>query len=300
MRKFIISDIHGLGNFYYPVMEYLDNINKNEDIELFINGDIIDRGLESADILLDVYYRIKENKFKITCLGGNHELMMLHEYNRYKETNKYDDFNDWYLRGGDYTDWGLHEKLNNKEYDKLIEYISNLKIYHKFEEKIGNKNIVLVHANPPRKVLDECNTRLKDDNEEVFFAVWTRNIPEYFPFRVIMGHEDYFSIVGHTPNRDRLGFSYDEEHNMLNIDGGCSMYAKGVFSLNHFPLVEVKKDYLKILTFSDMNEITDGNYFIDGVLYPFTEDELIEENRLINKKLKLKKYHRNDDGTIIH
>ena len=60
MRKFIRSDIHGVGNFYYPVMGYLDNISKNEEIELYINGDLTDRGLESGYILLDLINRIKE------------------------------------------------------------------------------------------------------------------------------------------------------------------------------------------------------------------------------------------------
>ena len=62
MLKFIISDIHGFGNVYYAMMKYLDNLSKDEEIELYINGDLIDRGLESAEILLDLIRRIKENK----------------------------------------------------------------------------------------------------------------------------------------------------------------------------------------------------------------------------------------------
>ena len=65
MRKFIVSDIHGNGNVYYSIMGYLDNISKEEEIELYINGDLIDRGDYSSEILLDVMKRIKENKFKI-------------------------------------------------------------------------------------------------------------------------------------------------------------------------------------------------------------------------------------------
>ena len=68
MRKFIISDIHGFGNVYYAMMSYLDNISKNEEIELYINGDLIDRGYESAEILLDIKKRIEENKYKIIYL----------------------------------------------------------------------------------------------------------------------------------------------------------------------------------------------------------------------------------------
>lgn len=28
MRKFIVSDIHGFGNLYYAIMNYLDNLSK--------------------------------------------------------------------------------------------------------------------------------------------------------------------------------------------------------------------------------------------------------------------------------
>ncbi len=46
MRKFIVSDIHGFGNFYYSIMNYLDKLSEHEEIELYINGDLIDRGSE--------------------------------------------------------------------------------------------------------------------------------------------------------------------------------------------------------------------------------------------------------------
>ena len=84
MRKFIISDIHGLGNVYYSIMNYLDNISKLEPIELYINGDLIDRGMESAEILLDVKKRIEEYNQRIIYLGGNHELLMHQIYKKRK------------------------------------------------------------------------------------------------------------------------------------------------------------------------------------------------------------------------
>ena len=82
MRKFIISDIHGFGNVYYSLMSYLDNISEHEEIELYINGDLIDRGYESAEILLDVKKRIVENKFKTlsipSCVYGHISCSHLH------------------------------------------------------------------------------------------------------------------------------------------------------------------------------------------------------------------------------
>ena len=43
MRKFIISDIHGFGNLYYSVMNYLDNLSfanslLNNDLIGFVSG----------------------------------------------------------------------------------------------------------------------------------------------------------------------------------------------------------------------------------------------------------------------
>ena len=54
MRKYIISDIHGNGNLYYSVMSYIENISKIDDVVLYINGDLIDRGPNSSEILLDL------------------------------------------------------------------------------------------------------------------------------------------------------------------------------------------------------------------------------------------------------
>ena len=65
MRKFIISDIHGVGNVYYAIMGYLDNLSKEEEIELYINGDLIDRGPDSANVLLDIKKRVEGKKYKI-------------------------------------------------------------------------------------------------------------------------------------------------------------------------------------------------------------------------------------------
>ena len=58
MRKFIVSDLHGNGNMYNSIIKYLENVNKDDEIMLYINGDLIDRGLDSADMLLDVRKRI--------------------------------------------------------------------------------------------------------------------------------------------------------------------------------------------------------------------------------------------------
>ena len=299
MRKFIVSDIHGLGNVYYSIMHYLDNVSKYEEIELYINGDLIDRGIESAEILLDVKNRIEQNNYKIIYLGGNHELMMYEVFlKRRKEITTFGC--DWWLNGGCVTDDGLGDILN---YDadrvfEIADFVSNLKIYHKFKEKIANKNIVLVHAACPIRVDDICSLSIKDNNIGVFYYVWTRENNSFMPFRCRIGNGNYFSIIGHTPNNNKFGFEYHESGNYLNIDGGCSRYACGDFQYDHVPLVEVHNGYLRILTFNNNNEIIYGNYFINDRSHPMDADELNKEREYLDYNLKIKKLVKLKDGII--
>ena len=300
MRKFIISDIHGLGNFYYSVMNYLDNVNKEEDVILYINGDVIDRGIDSAEILLDIKRRIEENKFQIKYLGGNHELMMYEEFKRRKKGINFI-YNDWYLNGGDITDDLLGEKLeyNKDKILEVVDFVSNLDIYHKFEEKINNKPILLVHAAAPMFVKDACDLKIKSSEIKIFYNVWAREDDPYMPFRCRIGNKDYFTIVGHTPNNSKYGYQYHKNGNYLNIDGGCARYACGYFNYEHFPLVEIKDNYLKVLTFNNNNEIIYGNYF-NGESIVFSDDELEKERSFLNHNLKVKKLIKNEDGVVYY
>lgn len=287
MRNFIVSDIHGNGNLYYSVMNYVENISKDDEATLYINGDLIDRGKDSAIILLDLIKRIndKDNHFNIVYLGGNHELLMYQTFRkRIRGLPVF--FNDWYRNGGEVTDKGLEEILGDK--DKILEvvdFIANLDLYHVFDEKIDDKNIILVHAASGISLEKIGNLKIKDNNRNVDYMVWTREDDYSFPFRVKIGNKDYFSIIGHTSNNSRFGFIYNKKENYLNIDGGSAPYVLGYEEYNHFPLVEVKDGYLKILTFNGNNDIIYGNYFKDYKRIPFSEEELNSER----KKLKVKK-----------
>ena len=300
MKKFIISDIHGFGKLYYSIMNYLDKLSEDNEIELYINGDLFDRGNESVEILLDVIRRIKENdsKFKIKYLGGNHERMMYKVFNKRERGKRVLPFDNWFLlpNGGKKTDDNLNKLLNKDEINEVYHFISNLKIYHKFPEKINNKNIVLVHAACPRNVNDECNMHIKD--RLVGYYVWAREDSLGNLINLPIGNKAYFTIVGHTPNNNRFGFEYHKNQNYLNIDGGCAAYAKGFFEYDHVPLIEIKDNYLKILTFNNNNEIIYGNYF-DGInTIPLSNEELNNERNNLNHDFKPKKLVRLPDGII--
>ncbi len=299
MRKYIISDLHGDGNVYKSVMDYLENINSMEDITLYINGDLIDRGLESADMLLDVRNRLVTGKpFKIEYLGGNHELMMFDVFEKRRKGAYVSPQDDWFLNGGWVTDYGLEDRFTNQN-DELeaVDFISNLKIYHKFEEKIGGKPIVLVHASCPLDVKDECNLKIKD-GDNIFWYVWAREDDPWLPFRCRIGNDKYFSIVGHTPNDGPDGYIYRRDQNFLNIDGGCARYVSGFFQYNNVPLVEVCNGYLRILIFNNNNQIINGYYFDGNYNIPMCAEELKADREQLNLEFKPKKLVKLPDDII--
>lgn len=287
MRQFIVSDLHGNGNIYKSVIGYLENINKDDEVILYINGDLIDRGIDSPYMLLDIRNRIINNKgFKIKYIAGNHELMMYKSL--YGDRPSFFDTAVWFSNGGGITNDKIQELLDKKEKLQLIKFISELDIYHKFNEKIDNKNIVLVHAKCPNVINDICDLKLKDNNK-IYNYVWTREDDLSPILKESLGNKDYFTIIGHTSQKDKKGYKYYPEHNCLNIDGGCSYYAYGYKQYDHTPLVEIDNNKLNILTFNNNNEIIYGNYFINKESIEMNNNELEKQRKYIDKDVKKKK-----------
>ena len=293
MRKFIVSDIHGNGEVYDSIMAYLDNLSLKEPVELFIDGDLIDWGLDSYRVLLDVKERVEgRGNVKIHYLGGNHEHMM-HQALKDRKPGEVISFqSDWMFEGG----WTIEGELDQqKNYDEacdsLRDFVGSLKVLHVFDEKILEKPIVLVHGQAPKDIEKVQSMRIKDDTPEVFDAVWKREY-EYglFGLSVIgtnrVGRDDCFTIVGNYPVKEKEGFKYrvTEKDSYFDIDGGCYPYAKGDFSYDHVPLVEVKDNHLSILVFNHNNEITQG-YTFDGKSVPMSEEELQKKRAYLNPEL---------------
>ena len=285
MRKFIISDLHGNGDIYDSIMAYLENISLRDKVELYINGDLIDRGLDSYRMFEDVINRINNNdSIKIYYLGGNHELMMYNALKKKKLGKPLTFLNEWIYNGGGIIDKKL-DSLDNAS-DKINEYIDflgELKIYNLFEECINSNPIVLVHAQVPKKVLMDCDMKIGDNNGSVIKAVWTREKNDYgIPCK--LGRKGYLTIKGHTVVENKYGFFYNKKDNYINIDGGCSGYAFGYFEYNHVPLVEIFNDHLEILIWDHDNNIFNG-YFFDGELYRMDLIDLLKRKEYINHNL---------------
>ncbi len=272
MRKYIVSDLHGAGEAYDSIMGYLENVLlTGEEVELFINGDLIDRGLDSFRMLIDVINRCNgSGKIKVHYLAGNHELLMYEAALERDINGKFPFVNDWSLNGGFVLDEDL-KKLKKSEVDKIVEFIGNLDIYHKFDEIVGNKKLLLVHAQAPIDVYDNCHMHLRDNDESVYKALWTRKDNGFFSPKI--GKDGFLTIIGHTPNREGNGLFYMPGESVINIDGGCSSFVCSDFDCDHIPVVEIKDGYLEVLIFNHNNEIINGFYF-DGEFRKMSELDL--------------------------
>ena len=291
MRKFIVSDLHGNGEVYDSIMAYLENISIMDEVELFINGDLIDRGFDGYRMLVDVMERTQgKGNISIHYLAGNHELMM---YQALKERIPGAGINPWcdWMRNGGWVIEGELDLLQDgeKKCEELKNYLSSLKIYQCFEEKINGNPLLLVHAQAPSYIKNICDVTIGDDDFFVDQAVWTRREERGFgifsPGPIIgynrIGLDGYLTIIGHTPVKQFPGFLYQKEENFINIDGGCAPYAMGLFECDHVPLVEIEKDKLSILIFNHNNEIVDG-YFFDRDISHMDSIELEKRKVFLN------------------
>ncbi len=342
MRNFIISDLHGNGYVYDSVLNYLQNELEfgNDDITLYINGDLIDRGLDSGSMLLDVYDRVTNNiGVNIKYLGGNHELYMYEAF-KFSEGAELDTlFEPLFNRKAGYwigeeagftTSRYLIKYSNTEEVYKLMNFIGNLDIYHVFDEKVNDKNILLVHACAIKAMEENKPLKINDGRIGTEIAVNTRK--DDFLVRGHVGNPNFFTIIGHTPlDKEKYGYLYDPEDNTLNIDGSSSLFSvintnylyKGkdpftniidvykpfseydeetINNLNffsHSPLVEIEDNRLKILTFNYKNEIIYGNYFQDGVSTLMDNNELdkCRKNLSLNTKVR-KRERRINNGNL--
>lgn len=201
MSKYVMSDLHGC---YDTFTEILKLINFSKEDELYIIGDIFDRGPEP----LKIFDYIIENK-NIHLMKGNHEYM----YQGFYETGSPD---LWFLNGGKVT-YDEIMRRGASFNDKLYEYIKNLPIY-----EIVDNNI-LVHAEvffPDNYEKLSVRDILSIQVEEA--VLWGRHN---------IGKEKklgkYNIICGHTPVQAIQSFQTKEDIKILKrngtfyIDCGC-------------------------------------------------------------------------------
>ena len=138
--KYVISDIHGC---YEEFMELLEKISFSEADELFILGDVFDRGPEPIKVMKEIMSRKN-----ITFILGNHDYMFLKmlqllEKEDVDEEEKADLLEGWFSDGAIVTSAQFLE-LENEEQDAILDYIKNSFVYYEIE--MNHKKYILAHA----------------------------------------------------------------------------------------------------------------------------------------------------------
>ena len=210
MAVYVMSDLHGN---YEGFMSILEQIKFSEEDELYVDGDIVDRGKGGIKILQ--YMMMQPNIYPII---GNHEyaLMQVLDFVTQEITedsiSKIDEKTlqniiEYQNIGGQVTLDEFH-KLSKEEQQDIMEYLKEFAAYEEISVK-GNK-FVIIHAGfinfrPERKLVDYQLYELifKAPNyEKVYFM-------------------DKYLVTGHLPTRAIEGAKPDEiymANNHIAID----------------------------------------------------------------------------------
>lgn len=223
---YVMSDLHGC---YEEFLKALEVIDFSDEDELYVVGDIMDRGKNPIKLLQDMIMR--PNVFPII---GNHDYMALTvlkklcveitDENAENHLNEEDLMNyyEWVNEGG-YSTLKEFQKLSYEEKMDIIEYLEEFSLCE--EITVNNRTYVLVHA-----------------GIEPFIE--TKSIYEYSFVELIFKSCDYtkqyykdkYLITGHTPT-----FKIDEscrgkiyqKYNHIGLDCGCIYGLNlGVYCLN--------------------------------------------------------------------
>lgn len=223
---YVMSDLHGC---YEEYLEALEAIDFKDSDQMYILGDIVDRGKEPIRLLQDMMMR--SNVFPII---GNHEFMAqsvlrklcveITEKNADTHLSETDMENcyHWCKDGGDVT-LEQFRTLSFEEKQDILDYLDEFSLFE--EVRVNDRDFVLVHAglNPfvLGKPLDEYKL------EEVIFKA-----PDYN--RIYF--EDKYLVSGHKPtvsiDKKQKG-RIIEMNRHIAIDCGCVFGLNlGVYCLN--------------------------------------------------------------------
>ena len=213
--RYIMSDIHGC---YEEYCTLLDNLGFDDEDELYVLGDAMDRGPESIQVMQDLMCR--PNVYYIL---GNHDLMFLETVKHLGVEMTQESMEAWteearecyqiWINNGGQSTVEQFLALPPEQRQEMVEYVKEAALYETLEWE--GCLYVLVHAGighfSPHKELDEY---------EITDFVWERTdySKQYFPSQRIR------LVTGHTPTpfirADQKPRVY-EGNGHIAVDCGC-------------------------------------------------------------------------------
>lgn len=218
-RTFAISDIHGNLEAFKKALETIDL--KHSD-QLIILGDLIDRGPDSKGVL-DTVLELRQEKFDVICLRGNHEDMLLEAFRAPSKTHR------WLINGGMecLASFGTGYVANIPS--SYIDLIESFKYYHQTDK------FIYVHA--------ALDMHIYDPFSDTDTMLWSRDQKRLLN-RDWLGNR--ILIHGHTPTHEStITDSVFDIEPIICIDNGSYFKKEGYGSLCVLQLENFKVRFVK-------------------------------------------------------
>ena len=194
MSRYAIGDLHGC---YHSFEKLLSKIGLNNDDELFLIGDLVDRGPYSRQII-DKVFDLQNSGIRVEVLRGNHEEIMI----KSMKSKAY--FNHWKKWGGKETMESFEEKKPKDISKKYRKFLKSLPYFIELDD------FVLVHASLNFEI-----PNFRDDLHSMLFSRTHSHDKKQIGRRII--------LHGHTPlSKKDIKAQLDKSKvKVINLDGGC-------------------------------------------------------------------------------
>jgi serine/threonine protein phosphatase 1 len=192
MRRFVIPDIHGCARTFRRLVE--EGIGLTNDDQLYLLGDMIDRGPDSKGVL-DFIFELRETGFNVQGVKGNHEEMCL------RNGEGLEAMELWFINGGLATLRSFQAEDSGDIPHRYRYFMRSLPHYILLDD------FVIVHAS--------LNFDLADPFADTEAMLWQREC--YVDTSRTGGRR---LVSGHTPvTREQLETSLKSDR--ILIDNGC-------------------------------------------------------------------------------
>ena len=233
MATYVISDVHGWGVMFESILK---KIHFSSEDNLYVIGDVIDRGPESIMCMQRIM-----NAPNIDLILGNHEFMMLNTLSPTREVSKsglsIENSSLWLDYNGGMLTYDQCCNLNEKDRNKLLYWLSNRPVSIKLT--VNKRSYILTHSGFNETALGKTYNDL--DYETIFNIVWKSPYREgsdtHIGHDVYRAHPDCIFITGHVPvgrmsHKSKLtAYNDPNASNLWDIDGGCAL----INPYNFFP-----------------------------------------------------------------
>lgn len=189
-RRLVITDIHGCANTFIKLVE---KVELNENDQLFLLGDFINRGPRSKEVLDFVLFLIDEG-YNIYPLMGNHEETVMHIIQNKPDQLKL------LLKSRNSTNL-LNQ--NKKLRKRFFRFFRSLPYYYELDK------FYLVHAG--------FNLNIEKPLTDIHAMAWMRN------FTLAKKFNKKRVYFGHTPTKfSKIKSSIETNAKSICLDNGCS------------------------------------------------------------------------------